>query len=189
MRNLAGLNRFRFNEAEQRAKERAWKILCEPFFQRFIDPSSTLLEIACGNGEFTRNIRAASKKAIDLNPESRERVDRDVEFHLTSVDKMDAIASETVDVFFTSNFFEHLSNKLVMDAVLAEAFRVLKPGGRFIMMQPNIENCASDYWDFYDHHLPLSHLSASEALATKGYEIALVIPKFMPYSTKSALPK
>jgi hypothetical protein len=55
-------------------------------------------------------------------------------------------------------------------------------------MQPNIRYEPAKYWDFYDHLLPLSHLSAEEAFAKNGYRVELVIPRFVPFSTKSAYP-
>jgi hypothetical protein len=56
-------------------------------------------------------------------------------------------------------------------------------------MQPNIRYAADKYWDFYDHILPLSHLSAAEAFQKNGYQIERLVPRFVPFSTKSAYPK
>src|SRR5207248_9197018 len=71
---------------------------------------------------------------------------------------------------------------LFRSAVLQEARRVLRPGGRFVSMQPNIRYEPAKYWDFYDHLLPLSHLSAEEAFAKNGYRVESVIPRFVPFS-------
>jgi hypothetical protein len=56
-------------------------------------------------------------------------------------------------------------------------------------MGPNIRYAYAEYWDFYDHYLPLSHLSLEEGLVQAGFDIERVIPRFLPYSTRSALPK
>jgi hypothetical protein len=45
-----------------------------------------------------------------------------------------------------------------------------------------------EYWDFYDHHLGITHLSLSEALQMRGFSIELCIDKFLPYTTQSRLP-
>ena len=95
----------------------------------------------------------------------------------------------TVDVVFTSNFLEHLHHKAECDQVFAEVKRILAPGGTFIIIGPNIRYLADRYWDFYDHHLPLSHLSLEEGLIQAGYRVELIIPKFLPYTAKSAIPK
>ena len=95
----------------------------------------------------------------------------------------------SVDVVFTSNFFEHLPSKDVLTRVVRAAWRVLKPGGTIIVMGPNIRFLANVYWDFYDHHVPLSDRSVAELLAACGFVISCVEPRFMPYTVKSWLPE
>ena len=189
MQKLAQLYDIRFNAEERAAKDKIWRALCEGYFQRFIAPGDALLEMACGYGEFSRHIVAGRKVAVDLNPDSRRHLPGDVEFYLSSAESMPMVASSSIDVAFASNFFEHLPSKSAMDAVLQEVHRVLKPGGRFVMMQPNIKYCSKSYWDFYDHHLPLSHLSAAEGLEKNDFQLDVVVPRFVPFSTKSAYPK
>ena len=38
-------------------------------------------------------------------------------------------------------------------------------------MQPNIRYVGDDYWDFYDHFIPLTHLSCAELLQNCGFVI------------------
>ena len=38
-----------------------------------------------------------------------------------------------------------------------------------VVLMPNIRYLAGRYWDYLDHHLPLTHLSLSEALELTGY--------------------
>ena len=189
MTDLASLYRFRFNEADLPAKMRIWQVLCTDFFQQFVEPTSTVLDVACGYGEFINNIRASRKHAIDLNPDTKRFLRGDVAFHHTRADAMEGVASESIDVAFTSNFLEHLESKAACDAVLREVLRTLRPGGKFIVMGPNIRYLAGEYWDFYDHHLPLSHSSLEEGLSINGYRVIRNIAKFLPYTTRSALPQ
>jgi hypothetical protein len=65
---------------------------------------------------------------------------------------------------------------------------VLKPGGHFIALGPNIRYVFDQYWDFYDHYLPLSHVSLAEGLEINGFEVIENIPRFLPYSMQSKLP-
>jgi ubiquinone/menaquinone biosynthesis C-methylase UbiE len=189
MTDLASLYRFRFNEADLPGKMRIWQILCSDFFQRFVDPNSTVLDVACGYGEFINNIQAGKKHAIDLNPDTKRFLQSDVTFHLTRADAMQGVENESIDVAFTSNFLEHLESKAACDAVLREVLRALRPGGKFIVMGPNIRYLAAQYWDFYDHHLPLSHSSLEEGLSINGFRVTQNIAKFLPYTTRSALPQ
>ena len=57
------------------------------------------------------------------------------------------------------------------------------------MVQPNIRYAYREYWDFFDHHVALSHGSLSEALQMTGFHIEVLRPRFLPYTTKSRLPQ
>jgi ubiquinone/menaquinone biosynthesis C-methylase UbiE len=185
---LKKLYAVRFSPAELERKNLIWKAMCEHYFQKLIRRTDVVLDIACGQGEFIRNIEAAAKIAIDINDSVERNLPSDVRFIRAPANAMTGVTSGTVDVCFVSNFFEHLESKAQMDEVLVEAYRVLKPGGKFICMQPNIRYASDRYWDFYDHVLPLSHLSAAEAFGKNGYIVERVVPRFVPFSTKSAFP-
>lgn len=188
--SLQSLYRHRFSESELPAKNAIWKVLCRNYFQKFVRADhDSVLDLACGYGEFINNIDAAHKYAIDLNPDSPAALDDDIVFHACAATDLDPIGNGTLDVVFTSNFFEHLPDKTVLHDVLAEVHRVLKPGGTLIAMGPNIRYLPGAYWDFIDHHVPLSELSLSEALHLNGLEPAKVIGRFLPYTTQSRLPK
>jgi SAM-dependent methyltransferase len=189
MDNLEELYRVRFTDADRLRKDAIWRVLCEHFFQRYVSPRDTVLDIACGFGEFTRHIRAGRRIAVDINPHAGDYLPADVEFHPASAADLAPIATGSVDVCFSSNFFEHLPSKEVLDQVLRETLRVLKPGGRYVAMQPNLRYAPGEYWDYYDHVLPLTHLSCYEAFAKAGYEVTELIDRFLPFSTASRLPQ
>ncbi len=104
----------------------------ENLFCRYVKSTDIVLDIACGYGEFSNYIEAGQKIAIDINPDAKKFLKDDVEFHLSSASAMNEIHSLSVDGCFSSNFFEHLADKETMDGVLYEAFRVLKPNGRYV---------------------------------------------------------
>jgi hypothetical protein len=54
-------------------------------------------------------------------------------------------------------------------------------------MGPNIRYAYREYWDYYDHYLPLSHLSLGEGLTQAGFAVERVSPRFLPYTMKSSL--
>lgn len=165
-----------------------WLILCSGFFQRFVPRTSTVLEIGAGFCEFINNIEAAKKIAVDLNPALERYADSDVQISLTSTTDLKEIADNSIDVVFASNFFEHLSRPEIV-LTMREARRVLKRGGRFLILQPNIRFCARDYWMFFDHVTPLDDRSMTEALEINGFRVVKTVVRFLPYTTKSRLPK
>ncbi|MBV8135015.1 MAG: class I SAM-dependent methyltransferase [Deltaproteobacteria bacterium] len=185
---LARLYRVRFAPVEIAEKERVWAILCRDFFSRFVKSSDHVLDIAAGYCEFINNINCAKKYAYDANPDTAGFATKDVTVLLGDCRDMSALPPASYDVVFVSNFFEHLESKHDIDRVLNQVFERLRPGGRLLVLQPNIRYLGSRYWDFYDHTTPLTHLSLREALLKNGFEVELLIPKFLPYTFKSRIP-
>src|SRR5262245_2537676 len=108
MQDLARLYRLRFPPEALAAKDRVWRVVCEDFLQRFVGADDTVLDLACGHGDFSRHIRARRKIAVDLNPEAASHLPAGVEFHVARAENLDCLAPGEIDVCFTSNFFEHL---------------------------------------------------------------------------------
>jgi SAM-dependent methyltransferase len=185
---LARLYRARFSSTEIAKKDKVWAILCEDFFSRFVNPGGRVLEIAAGYCEFINHIKCREKFAYDANPDVVNYAAKDVKVVVGDCREMSELPSAYFDVAFASNFFEHLENKHDMDLVLAQTRDRLRPGGRLLVLQPNIRYLGARYWDFYDHITPLTHLSLREALVKNRFEVELLIPKFLPYSFKSRFP-
>ncbi len=189
MTDLQRLYRHRFDEADLPKKNQIWKVLCDVHLSKYVKSTDTVLDIACGYGEFINNITARRKIAVDVNPDSKDYLDSEVEFYNMPVELLASVVSEKVDVAFTSNFLEHLKSKDDLDVLFASLREIIRPDGVFVVMGPNIRYVYDRYWDFYDHHLPLSHLSLEEGLSQSGFRIEKLIPRFLPYSTRSALPQ
>jgi SAM-dependent methyltransferase len=186
--NLAELYQIRFQSEELPRKNAIWEVLCENFFQKHINPQSKLVDIACGYGEFLNNIKAVKKVAVDLNQDAKNFLSPDIDFHLCSATELSLVVQGDADVVFTSNFLEHLPDKQTLDLFLDQVKLALKPNGKYIILGPNLRYLPGKYWDFYDHHLGLTHLSLIEALKLKGFDIDLCIDKFLPFTTQGSLP-
>ena len=186
--NLSDLYKIRFSNEELPRKNEIWKILCSDFFQKFINPESTVVDIACGYGEFLNNIQAKRKVAVDLNPDAVNFLEKKVEFHQRMATDLSTVIKDSADIVFTSNFLEHLPDKNTLDIFLDQVLMALKPGGKYLILGPNLRYVPGQYWDFYDHHLGLTHLSLTEALKMRGFEIEVCIDRFLPFTTQGALP-
>jgi len=185
MGEIEAMYAHRFNEAERIQKDALWRTLCRHFFQRYVLPGDAVLDLGAGFCEFINHIQCACRFAVDVSAETRAYAAPGVQVY----GDLSAIADGVLDLVFCSNFFEHLPNKEVMAATLDDIWRVLRPAGRLMILQPNIKYLYAAYWDFFDHHIPLSHLSMVEALAAHRFRPEVVIPRFLPFTTKSALPK
>jgi SAM-dependent methyltransferase len=187
-KHLAELYRNRFPEQELARKNAIWKVICANYFQQFVAPSDTVVDVACGYGEFINNIAAGEKIGVDLNPDSEQHLADDVRFISLSATELASQLSGQADVVFTSNFLEHLPDKKALERLLDEILLTLKPGGRYLIMGPNLRYLPGEYWDFYDHHLGLTDASLCEILAIKGFQVERCVDRFLPYTTQGALP-
>jgi SAM-dependent methyltransferase len=178
--DLCRIYRQRFtNQLEQRRA--VWRVLVEQYFQQFIPESSTVLDLGCGYGEFINQIRSKKKFGMDLNPDAASYLSHDVQLLEQDCSTKWDVADESLDIVFTSNFFEHLPSKAALGHTLDEAKRFLRPEtGRLIALGPNIKFLNGTYWDFWDHHLLLTDCSLAEALATRGFHIEKCLPRFLP---------
>ena len=64
----------RFTDSDALQKHAIWREICR-FLQRYVDPGSTVLDLACDRGYFIENITAAQRWATDI---------RDVSEYLSS---------------------------------------------------------------------------------------------------------
>jgi SAM-dependent methyltransferase len=187
--DLRELYRHRFDETDRARKAAIWRVLYRDVFGRWIRREDTVLDLGAGFCEFINAARAARRIAVDLNPDTSRLAAPGVEVHQSSASKLDFLAAESVDVVFSSNFLEHLPDKEQVLEVLQEALRVLRVGGILMLLGPNVRLVPGAYWDFFDHHVPLSERSLCEALTMSGFELAEVQARFLPYTTRSALPQ
>jgi SAM-dependent methyltransferase len=165
-----------------------WNTLVESYFQQFVGPRDTVLDLAAGYCEFINAIRAGTRIAVDLNPTAAEQAHPDVRVIRSRSTDLPAELDGTVDVVWVSNFFEHLRDSDELLATLAAIRRVLRPGGRLLVLQPNIRLTKEAYWDFVDHSLPITEKSLVEALELAGFTIDQLKVRFLPYTTSSRLP-
>lgn len=165
-----------------------WQVLVKDFFQQFIKVDDTVLDVACGYGEFINNIACRKKFAVDLNKSVKRYLNKDIKFFSESSKKMSSIKDKSIDKIFVSNFFEHLHREDIIKTI-DEFNKKLKANGEVIILQPNIRFCAKDYWMFFDHLTPIDDRALEEIFSSHGFQLKKRILKFLPYTTKSNLPK
>jgi SAM-dependent methyltransferase len=171
----------RFQKNQEYRRE-VWVALLDGFFQKYVAPTDTVLDLGCGYGEFINQVRCQRKYAMDLNPKTARCLDPTVTFCQQDCSERWKLDDNSLNVVFTSNFFEHLPDKTALGKTLDEVRRCLAPGGRLIAMGPNIKYLPATYWEFWDHHLALTENSLCEALETRGFEIDENIARFLPYT-------
>src|SRR5690349_6056721 len=103
---LQSIYEHRFS-AMLRYRTEVWQVLTSAFFQKYVRPDATVLDLGCGYGEFINHIRCGRKLGMDLNPRSPEFLAKDVQFLQQDCSTRWNLPDGSLDVVFTSNFFEH----------------------------------------------------------------------------------
>lgn len=180
---LKAIYERRFTVERVHYRQQLWATLVRDFFQPMLPAGGTVLDLGCGYGEFINHVQAARRYAMDLNPKAADHLDPSVSLLLQDCSQRWQLPNASLDTVFTSNFFEHLPDKLALKLTLLEAARCLKPGGKLIALGPNIKFVPGAYWDFWDHFLCLTERSLSEALDNNGFVVRRAEPRFLPYTT------
>lgn len=136
-----------------------------------LEPGRTVLELGCGTGMFTRPLAASGARivAVDVAEKlvevARREVGGDVEFLVGDLMDPATLAGRTFDAFYCVSVLHHLD----VDRVLPILARHLRPGARFALSEPNLQNPINRYWYFTDDLERRARLgvSASEMAFTR----------------------
>jgi len=184
---LQELYEARFDEREVVAKQAIWNEIAA-YLQRFVDPTLPVLDLACDRGHFVRAIHASERWATDIR-DMRSSLPADIRFVQSSgLDLVGVAPTGYFGTVFMSNYLEHLESSDAVVKQLAVARELLRPGGRVVILQPNIRLVGPRYWDFIDHRVALTERSLTEAAELAGLRTDKVVTRFLPYSTKGRLP-
>jgi SAM-dependent methyltransferase len=120
-----------------------------------------LLDVGCGRGDFLRawqgNCRAWG---LDQDPQAED------------IDRVDLMSGRWpwpdtgVDVVFSKSVIEHLPDP---GRFLKETYRVLRPGGRIIVMTPDWRTYMRTFYDDYTHVRPYDRVSLADLLTAAGF--------------------
>jgi ubiquinone/menaquinone biosynthesis C-methylase UbiE len=164
-------------------RSKVWQHICN-YLRRWIRPDADVLELGAGWCDFSNNVQARRVVAIDLD----RTVTRAAAEHVTAVvadcTDLSGFADGEFDVVFASNLLEHLERPAA-SKLLAEAKRVLRPGGRLILMQPNYRLDPGRYFDDFTHVAIYTDKSLSDYVAAEGWAILAVKARFLPLTLKS----
>jgi SAM-dependent methyltransferase len=178
----------RFSRDDAAAKDTVWVEVCA-YLQRFVDASAPVLDVASDRGHFIRNIRARERWATDIR-DVREHLTPGIRFVQVSGTAMSSVLpNEHFGTVFMSNYLEHLGDSDVVVEQLRQAFAVCRPGGRVVILQPNIRLVGGAYWDFLDHKTALTEKSLREAAELVGFRTRHLVTRFLPFTTKTRLPQ
>jgi hypothetical protein len=184
--NYKRLYSYRFRNVDQASRIAVWKEI-SPHVHSVMGSPERVLDPAAGRGEFIGAVPARETWAVDAVSYEDATYAPDTTVLTSPI--MDAeLPADHFDGVFVSNFLEHLTDQEAISAFLEKMFATMAAGGRIAIMGPNYRYCASEYWDYADHYVALTHVAIAEHLYTAGFEVDRTIPRYLPYSFSGNLP-
>jgi len=137
-------------------------------FHRFgMEGGYRLLDVGCGRGDLVRTFGSLGLIASGLD---RERSQAHVDIHIRYGDiesEPFPFDDEIFDVVFSKSLIEHLFDPTNF---MKECFRILKPGGRIILMTPDWNSQAKIFFDDYTHRQPYNVTAVRDILKIFGFQ-------------------
>jgi len=143
--------------------------LCRYLCRRFdIKKGSRLLDIGCGRGEFLNGFKGMGLEVVGIDREESEFHANDkLEVKYVDIEKKALpFGDNAIDIVFSKSVMEHLFNP---ENLMRECYRVLKPGGRVIVMTPDWVSQTKIFFDDYTHRQPYTVRAVEEMLNVFGF--------------------
>lgn len=178
---------FKTRFAFDARRDLVWKEVVRWIQDRYIPAGSRVIDLGAGYCNFINHVTgAAERHTVDLFTEGPKYAAPGVITHLHSATDLSFLPADSFDVAFASNLVEHLTRQELI-LTLHSIRRVLRKGGRLILMQPNFKYCSSTYFDDYTHIQIFTDASLYDFLEAYGYKVIRSLPRFMPVNMKSML--
>jgi SAM-dependent methyltransferase len=158
-----------------------WKAIAQ-YLAPYVPPDAYVLELGAGYCHWINNVRGARRVAVDVWNEMPAHAASGVEpLVLDIANGLESFAPASFDVVLASNLLEHFAPDTAA-AIVGSVARVLRPGGRFIVIQPNFRYSWRKYFDDYTHRSIFTDVSLPALFRAAGFTIVTVQPRFVPYS-------
>ena len=143
--------------------------LASYLFTRFdMKEGAKLLEIGCGRGDFLEAFRELGVDCYGLDlAESAVKKLRHLQVKKADVSKEPfPFEDDTFDIVYHKSLIEHLYSP---EHLMRETYRVLKPGGRVIILTPDWVSQVKVFYDDFTHCRPYNMASLHDVLQVYGF--------------------
>lgn len=162
-----------------------WQHLAR-YLARWVPADADVLELGAGYCDFSNAVAARSRTAMDLREEFAPFAASGVRTEVGDCRDLSRFDDASFDVVFASNLLEHL-DLAGNEQLLGHVRRVLRPGGRLVLVQPNYRLRPREYFDDYTHVTVFSDRSLADFLTAQGLAVEHVEARFLPLTMKSRL--
>jgi len=144
--------------------------LCNYLFQRFnMKKGDKLLDAGCGRGDFIKEFRNLGLEVFGIDQERGDsEILKQIEVKLIDIENNPFPFSDGIfDFVFSKSVIEHLWNP---ENFMSENYRILKPGGRIIIMTPDWRSQRHIFYDDFTHVHPYTQLSLKDMLKIYNFQ-------------------
>lgn len=153
---------------------------------RWVPSGAPVLEIGAGYCDWINHVAAPERVAVDVWPDFGAHAAAGVEAVVLDASRdLPSLGQARFGAVLASNVLEHFSPEAAA-TVAGDVYRALRPGGRFVIVQPNFRLAYRRYFDDYTHRAIFTDVSLPAMLRSVGFAIEHVEPKFLPYSMQGA---
>jgi SAM-dependent methyltransferase len=174
---------FETRLAQDPNRKVVWKHICD-YLSRWIGRDADVLELGAGWCDFSNSVTARSVTAMDIDATVARSAGPGVRPVVGDCTDLTRFPDGDFDVVLASNLLEHLERADV-ERLLGESMRVLRPGGRLVLIQPNFRLNPGGYFDDYTHVAIYTDRSLRDLLTSLGWTVEHVAARFLPLTMKS----
>lgn len=169
---------------EHPARRQVWRAVAA-HLASYVPATASVAEIGAGHCHWINAVHAARRVAVDLWDDLPRYAADGVEARvLDATTALRSLGRSQFDVVLASNVLEHFEPDAA-GRVAADVHDILRPGGRFIVIQPNFRLAYRRYFDDFTHRSIFTDVSLVNMLRTRGFQIDEVRARFLPYSMRS----
>jgi len=144
--------------------------LCRYLFDRYnIKFGDKLLDVGCGRGDFTKGFKNLGLDVFGIDREkSNSEMLKEIDIKIIDIENdVFPFKDGVFDFVFSKSVIEHL---LKPDNFIKEIYRVLKPGGRIIILTPDWQSQIKIFYDDYTHMHPYTVTGLGDLLQISGFK-------------------
>ena len=130
---------------------------------------SRLLELGIGNGDFLQEFHKYGFECFGLDREISFEVNRNLKIKKVNLARQKfPFQNNTFDIVYHKSVLEHFYRDEA-DLIMKESYRVLKKGGKLIILVPDWVSQMKNYFEDYTHVHPYDILAVADLLKMYGF--------------------
>lgn len=145
--------------------------LASYLIERFkIPKNSLLLDVGCGRGDFSLGFmkNGLRVEGVDISDFAKKDLKKNgITLYMNDIIHDSWLFPDNyADVIFSKSVIEHIHDP---NNFMKESYRVLKPGGRIIVMTPDWETVYKIFYDGHSHVQPYTKRGLKDLLRISGF--------------------